>query len=88
LKTLKTVRDAYPTVLSKNYPNQFKSIFTTKARRARRRTILFNSMYWKLRVLGNCSCIAKPQGCGECRKRRSGFLPTSCIRAVVCVLRG
>jgi hypothetical protein len=26
---------------------------------------------------------AKPQGCGECRKRRSGFLPTSCIRTVV-----
>jgi hypothetical protein len=22
---------------------------------------------------------AKPQGCGECRKRRSSFLPTSCI---------
>ncbi|MGZ8957762.1 MAG: hypothetical protein ACXW0G_08010, partial [Methylosarcina sp.] len=25
---------------------------------------------------------AKPQGCGECRKRRSSFLPTFCIQAV------
>jgi len=33
-------------------------------------------------ALGNRSCVAKPQGRGECRKRRSGFLSTSCIHAV------
>jgi hypothetical protein len=33
--------------------------------------------------LGTCSCIAKPQGCGECGKCRSIFPPTSCIHAVV-----
>jgi hypothetical protein len=36
-----------------------------------------------LHVSATAPCVAKPQGCGECRKRRSGFLPTSCVLAGV-----
>jgi hypothetical protein len=33
--------------------------------------------------LGSVPDVAKPQGCCECGKCRSIFLPTSCIHAVV-----